>query len=122
MLFGVQACSRSSPSHDSYFGGAVGGKEYSTGVFRKIIGPALSFKAQMLTTGISYCREKKCIFFLVVTHSTYLPGIHVALRKAPKWLKRPVGATFGFGGTLVSFAPKKTTPGATAVGSEVRGE
>ncbi|XP_024364075.1 protein transport protein SEC31 homolog B isoform X2 [Physcomitrium patens] len=43
-----------------------------------------------------------------------------ALRKAPKWLKRPVGATFGFGGKLVSFAPKKAAPGAAAAGSEIR--
>jgi protein transport protein SEC31 len=72
-IYNIEACSRSSTSHDSYFGGAVGGKDYSS-----------------------------------------------ALRKAPKWLKRPVGATFGFGGTLVSFAPKKAAPGATAVGSEIR--
>lgn len=34
MLLGLQACSRSSPAHDSYFGGAVGGKDYSTGVLQ----------------------------------------------------------------------------------------
>lgn len=42
-----------------------------------------------------------------------------ALRKAPKWLKTPVGVTFGFGGKLVSFAPKKTPPGTPATASEV---
>jgi len=76
-----------------------------------MIGPTFLFA--------SYCTEASC--FPEVTHSSNLPGTYVALRKAPKWLKRPVGATFGFGGTLVSFAPKKTTPGTTAVGSEVRG-
>lgn len=29
---------------------------------------------------------------------------------APKWLKRPVGATFGFGGRLVSFTSKAGAP------------
>ncbi|XP_066994333.2 protein transport protein Sec31A isoform X2 [Anabrus simplex] len=29
--------------------------------------------------------------------------VSVDLRKAPKWLKRPVGASFGFGGKLVMF-------------------
>lgn len=42
-----------------------------------------------------------------------------ALRKAPKWLKTPVGVTFGFGGKLVSFAPKKTPSGVPATASEV---
>lgn len=42
-----------------------------------------------------------------------------ALRKAPKWLKTPVGVTFGFGGKLVSFAPKKTPSGIPATASEV---
>ncbi|KAJ7547293.1 hypothetical protein O6H91_08G078700 [Diphasiastrum complanatum] len=41
--------------------------------------------------------------------------------KAPKWLKRPVGASFGFGGKLVTFGPKKLTPGlSSATSSEVR--
>ncbi|XP_068661823.1 protein transport protein SEC31 homolog B-like isoform X1 [Aristolochia californica] len=29
--------------------------------------------------------------------------------RAPKWLKRPVGASFGFGGKLVSFRPSQST-------------
>ena len=33
------------------------------------------------------------------------PGV----KYAPKWFERPVGATFGFGGRVVSFEPKKTT-------------
>ncbi|KAI4382981.1 hypothetical protein MLD38_008868 [Melastoma candidum] len=37
--------------------------------------------------------------------------------RAPKWLKRPVGASFGFGGKLVSFRPRST--GASHVLSEV---
>merc|ERR1719446_569658 len=32
------------------------------------------------------------------------PGV----KYAPKWFERPVGATFGFGGRVVSFEPKKT--------------
>ncbi|XP_022104643.1 protein transport protein Sec31A-like isoform X2 [Acanthaster planci] len=32
------------------------------------------------------------------------------LKKPPKWLRRPVGATFGFGGKLVSFQSTKQQP------------
>ncbi|XP_023523553.1 protein transport protein SEC31 homolog B-like [Cucurbita pepo subsp. pepo] len=42
----------------------------------------------------------------------------VSLR-APKWYKRPVGASFGFGGKLVSFQPKTPIAGASAGASEV---
>ncbi|KAJ0978840.1 hypothetical protein J5N97_014314 [Dioscorea zingiberensis] len=38
-------------------------------------------------------------------------GISGRLR-APKWLKRPVGVSFGFGGKLVSFQPTPSAPGA----------
>lgn len=34
------------------------------------------------------------------------------LKRAPKWLKSPVGVSFGFGGKLVTFGPKKAAPGA----------
>ncbi|KAI4339079.1 hypothetical protein MLD38_024060 [Melastoma candidum] len=37
--------------------------------------------------------------------------------RAPKWLKRPVGASFGFGGKLVSFRPHSVS--ASHVSSEV---
>lgn len=30
------------------------------------------------------------------------------LKKAPAWMKRPAGATFGFGGKLISFANQKS--------------
>lgn len=36
-----------------------------------------------------------------VTHES--TGETVPLRKAPQWMRRPVGATFGFGGKLVTF-------------------
>ncbi|KAF7836110.1 protein transport protein SEC31-like protein B-like [Senna tora] len=42
----------------------------------------------------------------------------VSLR-APKWYKRPVGVSFGFGGKLVSFNAKSSTTGARAGASEV---
>ncbi|XP_068660881.1 protein transport protein SEC31 homolog B-like isoform X2 [Aristolochia californica] len=32
-------------------------------------------------------------------------GVHL---RAPKWLKRPVGASFGFGGKLISFHPSQS--------------
>jgi protein transport protein SEC31 len=39
------------------------------------------------------------------TQTSRAPGV----KYAPKWFERPVGATFGFGGRVVSFEPKKTT-------------
>ncbi|CAH2062951.1 unnamed protein product [Thlaspi arvense] len=39
--------------------------------------------------------------------------------KAPKWYKRPVGASFGFGGKLVSFHAKAPPKGASIIPSEV---
>ncbi|KAM7263922.1 hypothetical protein ACFE04_001605 [Oxalis oulophora] len=38
---------------------------------------------------------------------------HKAPLRAPKWYKRPVGASFGFGGKLVSFCPLLKSPGAS---------
>jgi protein transport protein SEC31 len=32
-------------------------------------------------------------------------GAAFSLKEAPKWLERPVGATFGFGGKLIKFGP-----------------
>ncbi|KAK4285446.1 hypothetical protein QN277_002141 [Acacia crassicarpa] len=39
--------------------------------------------------------------------------------RAPKWYKRPVGVSFGFGGKLVSFHSKSSAAGAPAGASEV---
>ncbi|XP_038980631.1 protein transport protein SEC31 homolog B-like isoform X3 [Phoenix dactylifera] len=39
--------------------------------------------------------------------------------RAPKWLKRPAGASFGFGGKLVSFHPSPSTLGASSCTSQV---
>ncbi|KAJ0256748.1 WD40 repeat-containing protein [Hirschfeldia incana] len=39
--------------------------------------------------------------------------------KAPKWYKRPVGASFGFGGKLVSFQAKAPQKGTSCIPSEV---
>ncbi|KAK8859765.1 protein transport protein S31, partial [Apiospora arundinis] len=38
-------------------------------------------------------------------------GAAFTLAKAPKWLERPVGVTFGFGGKLITFKPVATQPG-----------
>lgn len=49
----------------------------------------------------------------------YYAYLHYAAHlKAPKWYKRPVGVSFGFGGKLVSFHPKSAVGGAST-GSEV---
>ncbi|KAL5703467.1 hypothetical protein ACHQM5_028555 [Ranunculus cassubicifolius] len=39
--------------------------------------------------------------------------------RAPKWFKRPVGASFGFGGKLVSFHPSQSSGTNSVVNSEV---
>lgn len=39
----------------------------------------------------------------------------VDLRKPPKWLRRPVGASFGFGGKLVSFGNETVQAGQTGI-------
>ncbi|XP_062173847.1 protein transport protein SEC31 homolog B [Alnus glutinosa] len=39
--------------------------------------------------------------------------------RAPKWYKRPVGASFGFGGKLMCFRPRPSAAGVPAGGSEV---
>ncbi|KAF8395805.1 hypothetical protein HHK36_019759 [Tetracentron sinense] len=39
--------------------------------------------------------------------------------RAPKWLKCPVGVSFGFGGKLVSFHPRSSAAGALTGNSEV---
>ncbi|CAL9148419.1 unnamed protein product [Musa hybrid cultivar] len=45
-------------------------------------------------------------------------GTPVRLR-APKWLRRPVGLSFGFGGKLISFQPCQSTPEDRLPASEV---
>ena len=39
--------------------------------------------------------------------------------RAPKWLRRPVGVSFGFGGKLISFQPCQSTPEDRLPASEV---
>jgi hypothetical protein len=55
--------------------------------------------------------------FLSNTFYNYL--LYAAPLRAPKWYKRPVGASFGFGGKLVWFCPKPSAAGVQAGGSEV---
>ena len=38
-------------------------------------------------------------------------GASFSLKEAPKWMERPVGASFGFGGKLVSFGVNPTSAG-----------
>jgi hypothetical protein len=42
------------------------------------------------------------------TYTFVFSGEAQPLRKAPQWMKRPCGVSFGFGGRLVSFANHKT--------------
>ncbi|KAL1197597.1 transport protein SEC31-like protein B [Cardamine amara subsp. amara] len=46
-------------------------------------------------------------------------NVGTAPLRAPKWYKRPVGASFGFGGKLVSFYAKTLPKGASSIPSEV---
>uniref|UniRef100_A0A1B0FEM4 Protein transport protein Sec31A n=1 Tax=Glossina morsitans morsitans TaxID=37546 RepID=A0A1B0FEM4_GLOMM len=46
------------------------------------------------------------------------PTIYNDLKYAPKWIKKPVGATFGFGGKLVSFNGKNKTVTVSQVTTE----
>jgi protein transport protein SEC31 len=43
-----------------------------------------------------------------------------SLPKAPRWLERPTGVAFGFGGKIVSFSPAEASPGAPPRRSKVR--
>ena len=53
------------------------------------------------------------------TNLTSYNLIYAAPLRAPKWYKRPVGASFGFGGKLVSFHAKAPVKGASGIPSEV---
>ncbi|XP_037887784.1 protein transport protein Sec31A isoform X1 [Glossina fuscipes] len=46
------------------------------------------------------------------------PTIYNDLKYAPKWIKKPVGTTFGFGGKLVSFNSKNKTVTVSQVTTE----
>lgn len=55
--------------------------------------------------------------FLIFSYIDYL--FYAVSLRAPKWYKRPVGASFGFGGKIVSFQPRTPVAGASASTSEV---
>ncbi|XP_078386799.1 protein transport protein Sec31A isoform X1 [Cetorhinus maximus] len=38
------------------------------------------------------------------------PTVVLPLKKPPKWIRRPVGASFAFGGKLITFSNSKATP------------
>ncbi|XP_019788395.1 protein transport protein Sec31A isoform X11 [Tursiops truncatus] len=47
---------------------------------------------------------------LQIPHQTAQHRIVLPLKKPPKWVRRPVGASFSFGGKLVTFASVRTQP------------
>ena len=55
--------------------------------------------------------DRKVQFFSMV-------GAKSRLGRAPKWLRRPVGATFGFGGKLVTFDSRNQPTTAPAAGQQ----
>lgn len=59
---------------------------------------------------------------LYVVYLFFMTNIHLcslARLRAPKWLKCPTGASFGFGGKFVSFHSCPSAPGAPNSSSEV---
>ena len=50
-----------------------------------------------------------------------LTGAKSKIGRAPKWLRRPIGASFGFGGKLVSFDGLNAAPAAAAGGKRGAG-
>ncbi|TNN03464.1 hypothetical protein fugu_000493 [Takifugu bimaculatus] len=54
--------------------------------------------------------EDRCLPPLQVPHPTVQDTIVPPLKKPPKWMRRPVGASFGFGGKLISFENPKVPP------------
>ncbi|ONM25762.1 Protein transport protein SEC31 homolog B [Zea mays] len=69
------------------------------------------------------------MFAVCIIHTKYFSGLYATgdavgapvrpRAPAPKWLKCPTGASFGFGGKLVSFHPVAPTQGAQTSTSEV---
>ncbi|XP_074084615.1 protein transport protein Sec31A isoform X6 [Macrotis lagotis] len=49
---------------------------------------------------------------LQLPQQTPVQGVVLPLKKPPKWIRRPVGASFSFGGKLVTFENMKPQPGA----------
>ncbi|XP_074129418.1 protein transport protein Sec31A isoform X6 [Sminthopsis crassicaudata] len=49
---------------------------------------------------------------LQIPQQTPPQGVVLPLKKPPKWIRRPVGASFSFGGKLVTFENMKSQPGA----------
>ena len=54
-----------------------------------------------------------------VKFSFIVVPFYAAPLRAPKWYKRPAGASFGFGGKLVGFRPRPSGAGVPAGASEV---
>lgn len=71
---------------------------------------ASSFDGKLGVCNLATCTGSKVTETVnadfTVTHS--IVGDATPLRKAPTWMKRPCGATFGFGGRLVSFSHNRT--------------
>ncbi|XP_048419476.1 protein transport protein Sec31A [Stegostoma tigrinum] len=47
---------------------------------------------------------------LAIPQKAVLPTVVLPLKKPPKWIRRPVGASFAFGGKLITFSNSKATP------------
>jgi protein transport protein SEC31 len=111
-----------SPSCDGGFGGGSGGGDASsvfgggaqqdTSMFGGLASAAGSRRYEVdwspcMPAVISACSFDRSVQFYS------LSGAKSKLGRAPKWLRKPVGASFGFGGKLVSF-DNKPHPGEAA--------
>lgn len=72
-------------------------------------------------SGISIAIFQVLYFALLLLYLELICNVlfMAAYLRAPKWYKRPVGVSFGFGGKLVSFHPKSSVAGASPGVSEV---
>ena len=71
-----------------------------------------------LHTTSHFCWHK-CLLcpHLLYLYLMYTPDVRSA--QAPQWMKRPAGATFGFGGKLVSFSNQKALTTDPVTGAQV---
>lgn len=65
---------------------------------------------------LSLCRSEKCV---ILESLFFFFPFYTGPLRAPKWYKRPAGASFGFGGKIVSFHPGSSGAGASSGVSEV---
>ena len=73
-----------------------------------------------MAVGVIHSAAVHCFIIIKLESDIYIIfPIYAAPLRAPKWYKRPVGVSFGFGGKLVSFHSRPHAPGSPGGASEV---